>query len=35
MQKIWLVAKLKGHRLPTALLFLYETLGVIKTKECQ
>ena len=23
MQKIWLVAKPKGHRLPPALLFLY------------
>tara|TARA_R110000744_G_scaffold7034_3_gene24165 strand:- start:1100 stop:1252 length:153 start_codon:yes stop_codon:yes gene_type:complete len=26
MQKIWLAAKPKGHRLPPALLFLYEPL---------
>lgn len=26
MQKIWLVAKRKGHRLPPALIFLYEPL---------
>ena len=30
MQKIWLVAKCKEHRLPPALLFLYSTLGIIK-----
>jgi hypothetical protein len=29
MQKIWLVAKRKEHRLPPALLFLYEPLALI------
>jgi hypothetical protein len=30
MQKIWLVAKREGHRLPPALLFLYEPLCVMQ-----
>ena len=38
MQKIWLVAKRKEHRLPPALLFLYEPLppimkNILRTQE--